>query len=50
MHTQDDAFLFIRDAEVTATTKPTVRDVMPTILDLAACAPPADLDGRSLIG
>lgn len=50
MHTQDDAFLFIRGAEITAKAKPTVRDVMPTILALAGCDAPADLDGRSLIG
>ncbi|MBN1917615.1 MAG: alkaline phosphatase family protein [Verrucomicrobia bacterium] len=50
MHTQDDAFLYIRGAEVTATAKPTVRDVMPTILQLAGCKAPADLDGHSLIG
>ena len=50
MHTQDDAFLYIRGAEVTTTRKPTVRDVMPTILNLAGCEPPRDLDGHSLIG
>jgi len=49
MHTQDDAFLFVRGAEVTATSKPTVRDVMPTILRLAGCDAPPDLDGRRLI-
>ena len=49
MHTQDDAFLYLRGAEVTATAKPTVRDVMPTILKLAGCEPPPDLDGHSLI-
>jgi predicted AlkP superfamily phosphohydrolase/phosphomutase len=49
MHTQDDAFLYIRGAEVTATRKPTVRDVMPTILQLLDCQAPPDLDGHSLI-
>ena len=50
MHTQDDAFLFVRGTEVTAAAKPTVRDVMPTILALAGCDAPPDLDGHSLIG
>lgn len=50
MHTQDDAFLLVRGAEVTTTGKPTVRDVMPTVLELAGCAAPPDVDGRSLIG
>lgn len=50
MHTQDDAFLLVRGAEVTAAGKPTVRDVMPTILALAGCEAPPDLDGHSLIG
>jgi predicted AlkP superfamily phosphohydrolase/phosphomutase len=49
MHTQDDAFLYVRGAEVTATDKPTVRDVMPTVLQLFDCQPPPDLDGHSLI-
>lgn len=51
IHTQDDAFLYIRGADViSATSKPTVRDVMPTILKLAGYDAPPDLDGRSLIG
>jgi predicted AlkP superfamily phosphohydrolase/phosphomutase len=50
MHTQDDAFLLVRGAEVTARGKPTVRDVMPTILALAGCEAPPDVDGHSLIG
>jgi predicted AlkP superfamily phosphohydrolase/phosphomutase len=50
MHTQDDAFLYIRGADVTAAAKPTVRDVMPTVLRLFDCQPPPDLDGHSLIG
>ena len=50
MHTQDDAFLLVHGAQVTADRKPTVCDVMPTILQLAGCTPPADLDGHSLIG
>jgi len=50
MHTQDDAFLFIRGAEITATQKPAVSDVMPTLLELAGCSVPPGLDGRSLIG
>lgn len=48
MHTHDDAMLYVGGHDLPAT-RFSVVDVMPTILEVMGVAPPADLDGRSLV-
>jgi predicted AlkP superfamily phosphohydrolase/phosphomutase len=50
MHTYDDAFLYMKDIEVSREDNTFgVMDVMPTVLKLMEVDPPGDLDGESVI-
>ena len=49
MHTQDDAFLYVRGEKLTEE-KPHIMDLAPTILALMGVEVPDDMDGRVLVG
>ncbi len=50
MHTYDDAFLYLNDAEISKENNTFgLMDVMPTILKLMGVKLPEDLDGEPLL-